>query len=496
MRYAYVPAQSLTALNHSVETDYKYCAFISYSHKDEKWASWLHKSLETYKPPKQIVGLTTAQGAVPERLGKVFRDREELPSSHSLGAELTQALQDSAFQIVICSPNAARSHWTNEEILTFKRMGRENRILCLIVDGEPGTAADPERAEQECFPPALRFKMGEDGELTDVPSEPIAADARPQGDGKPNAKLKLISGMLGVGFDALKRREQQRRQLRMLAITSAAITGMIITSTLAAYALIARNEAERQRIRAEAEAETARQTTEFMVNLFEVSDPSEALGNTITAREILDKGAERIESELGDQPKIKATLMDTMGTVYTSLGLYSDAVKLLQDSLDTRTAIPESTPEELAGSMEHLGQVLGKKGNFEEAQSLYQQALNTRTTAGDEESLQVAGSVRGLAEMLMEQGKYEEAEKLYFKSLGLQRAVLEEPHEDIAENLQDLGYNYFKRGEFEKAEAYLRRAVAMRRELHGEVHPELARAINDLAWALFEMEKYEEAEAL
>lgn len=244
---------------------YKYRAFISYSHKDEKWAAWLHKALETFKVPKYLVGETTAMGTVPERMGKVFRDREELSSSHSLGTDLTQALEDSACQIVICSPNAANSHWTNEEILTYKRLGRENRIFCLIVDGEPGTDA-------ECFPPAVRFQMGADGVLSDKPAEPIAADARPQGDGKQNAKLKLISGILGVGFDALKQREHQRRQRRMVIITAAAVVGMVVASGLATMAILARNEADNQRRLAEIEAETARQTTDFLVGLFAVSD--------------------------------------------------------------------------------------------------------------------------------------------------------------------------------------------------------------------------------
>jgi hypothetical protein len=176
-----------------MRTDFKYRAFISYSHKDEKWASWLHRALETYRVPKYLVGQDTAFGKVPDRLGKVFRDREELASAHSLGNELEQALADSACQIVICSPNAATSHWTNEEIKAYKRLGRENRIFCLIVDGEPYASGNPETADEECFPEAVRFRAGPDGELTDQPSEPIAADARTHGDGKQNAKLKTPS---------------------------------------------------------------------------------------------------------------------------------------------------------------------------------------------------------------------------------------------------------------------------------------------------------------
>ena len=208
-----------------MSVDYKYRAFISYSHKDEKWASWLHRALETFKVPKHLVGQETVMGTVPERMGKVFRDREELSSSASLGAELTQALEDSACQIVICSPNAARSHWTNEEVLTYKRLGRESRVFCLIVDGEPGTDLD-------CFPPAVRFQMGDDGALSDEIAEPIAADARPHADGKFNAKLKLIAGMLGVGFDDLKQRELVRQKKRKAIVTIGTITGIFVASAL------------------------------------------------------------------------------------------------------------------------------------------------------------------------------------------------------------------------------------------------------------------------
>src|SRR5688572_9348213 len=100
--------------------DSKYRAFISYSHRDETWAAWLHRALETYRIPKSLVGQATATGSIPARLAPVFRDREELPTATDLGNILTQALRDSAFQIVICSPAAARSRWVNEEVLTFK----------------------------------------------------------------------------------------------------------------------------------------------------------------------------------------------------------------------------------------------------------------------------------------------------------------------------------------------------------------------------------------
>ena len=105
------------------------------------------------------------------------------------------------------------------------------------------------------------------------------------------------------------------------------------------------NEIANRRTRAEIDAETAKQTTDFMVGLFEVSDPSEALGNTITAREIIDKGADRIKQELTTQPAIQATLMDTMGTVFKSLGLYTEAGNLLDCGVaETSDCLEMSTP--------------------------------------------------------------------------------------------------------------------------------------------------------
>ena len=195
----------------SAEPDFRYRAFISYSHQDKSWADWLHKALETYRVPSRLVGKTTAAGMIPRRLAPVFRDREELASATDLGRKVNEALRESANLIVICSPRSAMSHWVNEEVLSFKRLGRSERIFCLIVDGEPNASELPGRAAEECFAPALRHPLGSDGQLSPEQTEPIAADVRPGKDGKINAKLKLIAGMLDVGFDQLKQRELQRR---------------------------------------------------------------------------------------------------------------------------------------------------------------------------------------------------------------------------------------------------------------------------------------------
>src|SRR5579884_1014926 len=198
-------------------SDFKYWAFLSYSHRDKPWGDWLHKALETYRVPKALVGRPSRDGVVPAHIFPIFRDREELPVAADLSANIDAALRQSRYLIVICSPRSAKSRWVNEEVLNYKRLGRADRVLALIVDGEPN-ASEPKpgfSAEDECFPPALRFEVGARGELSRSQTEPIAADARGGSDGKSNAKLKLLAGLLGVNFDDLKQRENERRIRRL-----------------------------------------------------------------------------------------------------------------------------------------------------------------------------------------------------------------------------------------------------------------------------------------
>ena len=189
-------AQEADAVRLGKSADYRYWAFISYSHADKGWGDWLHRALETYRVPKHLIGRTGAFGPVPRRLYPIFRDREELSASSSLGINIERALLQSRSLIVICSPRSSGSHWVNEEIKYFKRLNREDRILALVVEGEPN-ASDGRAGvspDQECFPEALRFRVGANGKLTRERTEPIAGDARKTKDGKLNAKLKLIAG--------------------------------------------------------------------------------------------------------------------------------------------------------------------------------------------------------------------------------------------------------------------------------------------------------------
>jgi tetratricopeptide (TPR) repeat protein len=475
----------------------KYRAFISYSHRDSKWADWLHKALESYRPPKILIGSSTERGVVPKRLTPIFRDREELASATDLGTVISDALQQSACQIVICSPQAAKSRWVNEEIIAFKRLGREDRIFCLIIGGEPNASDLPGRAEEECFPPALRFRLGAQGQLSDARTEPIAADAREGKDGKQRAKIKLIAGVLGVGYDALRRREQQRRHRRLFALTCAAFAGMTVTSGLAGYALLQRTAARRQTVRAEAEAETAKQTTKFLVDLFTISDPSEARGNTVTAREMLDKGAARVDHGLAQQPAIQARLMDTLGSVYMGLGLYDQARPLLVRAVTTRRSLQLEDPLPLSESLSHLGDVLTRQAQLDAAEQVYREAIRVDSLRpkDPQSRMQLATSLYGFGVLLARQGRYEEAQKNLRDALARQQAIYGPVHPDVARTLKDLAQAVVDGGDPNAALPLMQSAVAMQRQLRGnEPHPDLAEALNDLALLYETRGDYEQAE--
>lgn len=213
-----------------MSANYNYKAYISYNHRDSRWASWLHRTLESYRVPRKLVGTQTSTGHVPKRIKPVFLDRHDLSSSTDLSSTVKSALADSENLLVICSPAAVASNWVNEEILEFARLGRQKQIFCIIVDGEP-TA---ETAGSACFPSALKA-IGM--------HEPLAADVRQWADGKHLSRLKLIAGMLGLSLDQLRRRDLQKRQ----KIWASAMAASIFVAAILVLAITARMAAQQRR---------------------------------------------------------------------------------------------------------------------------------------------------------------------------------------------------------------------------------------------------------
>lgn len=240
----------------------RYGAFVSYRHTDpdRQWAKWLHSQLETYSVPKRLVAL-----GVPSRIGRVFRDEEELPASADLSRRIDEALTAAKFLIVVCSPRTPESRWVNEEVTRFQAQGRGDRVLALLVEGEPDQA----------FPPALRN------------SEPLAADVRPREGESPRAvkktaRLKLLAGLLGVPYDDLRRREEERARRRLSQLAGGAA---LLALTFFGLSLFAWQQWQR----AETELKVARaQNLAAQAQIAYVATPNtEALGTQGPERGVL-----------------------------------------------------------------------------------------------------------------------------------------------------------------------------------------------------------------
>jgi tetratricopeptide (TPR) repeat protein len=214
----------------------RYRAFISYSHRDAAFGRKLHRSLETYRLPRRLVGQPTALGPAPRRLMPIFRDLDELPAANDLTEKVRSALAASDTLIVVCSPAAAQSRWVTREVEVFRQLHPDRPILLALLRGEPS----------EAFPAALRPTGLDDGS-----PEPLAADFRPHHDGARLAFLKLVAGILGLGLDDLLQRDAQRRVRRVMAVTIGALATMLAMGASTVFALQAQAEAERQRAQAE-----------------------------------------------------------------------------------------------------------------------------------------------------------------------------------------------------------------------------------------------------
>lgn len=229
----------------------RYRAFISYCHRDDKVAAWLHRQIETYRVPRALVGRVGPYGAVTRRLGKVFRDEEELGGAAELGPQLRGALRDSAALIVICSVEAAKSYWVEHEIRYFKQTNPERPVLAVIANGVPG------KPGEECFPVALRYHVGPDGEPDlNQPQEPLAPDLTKLD--RDAVKLKLIAGLLGVGYDDLARRDLRRERRRLAMLGTLASAAVVVFAGLSAFAFFQADRADKRAWLAQQSAEVCR----------------------------------------------------------------------------------------------------------------------------------------------------------------------------------------------------------------------------------------------
>jgi eukaryotic-like serine/threonine-protein kinase len=252
----------------------------------------------------------------------------------------------------------------------------------------------------------------------------------------------------------------------------------------------------RERDRANREATAAKNVSEFLIGLFNVSDPSEARGNTITAREILDRGANQIESNLNNQPEVQARLLLTIGNVYETLGLYPQAQKLLEKSLEVRRRALGPTHVDVLSSVNDLARVLREEGKLTISENLLRGTLATdRRELGAENPVTLA-SMMELANVLHDQGRLSESEKLRRETLEIQMRVLGPEDPETLRSMTSLGYTLGEEGRLSEAVALLRQTLEIRTRVQGPDHPETLRTAYDLATYMGFDNHLDEAETL
>ena len=291
------------------------------------------------------------------------------------------------------------------------------------------------------------------------------------------------------------------------------------------------------RERAEKQRRLASTVSNYMVEVFRSSNPEQARGEEVTARQLLDEKAREIRTDPDLPPEVRAVLMDAMGYSYLGLGLYGEAEPLLVESLRLHRESTEARPEDLATTLFHLvhlrrtqsrreeAEALADEGisllrrrgsdpgalarglthraglyleagDLEAAEQLYRESLALKIEHGGESSLDVATGKINLGLVLKERGELDAAEQLYRESIDLYRRLGREESTELASVQNNLAVLLQEKGDLDGAEDLFRQVLALRSHLLGADHPRVANVVNNLAFVLELQGRFDEAEPL
>jgi serine/threonine protein kinase len=295
---------------------------------------------------------------------------------------------------------------------------------------------------------------------------------------------------------ALARQQAERAALEKAAYRRGIVRAAAIASVIIVLVSALAGVAIHQSRRAQSEAATAQRVSDFLIELFRVSDPGEARGNTITAREILDRGAKRIELELTNQPLVQAKLMHTMGRVYRSLGLQAQAQPLLEKALRIRRELLGENHLDYADSLTTLANVLWDKADYASAKPMFERALAIREKALGPDDPQVATSCHNLGNLFLLQGDYTAARRHFQRALAIREKSLGSTHAEVGNTLNSLGAVEYRLGNLAQARSIWERSLAIREQTLGTNHYLVAMTCNNLGLLHKDMGDLAQAKAL
>jgi non-specific serine/threonine protein kinase/serine/threonine-protein kinase len=277
----------------------------------------------------------------------------------------------------------------------------------------------------------------------------------------------------------------QRHRLAVAAISGAAL--LLVAFAITQAVQLRRTTRERDR---------ANRITEFMTNMFKVSDPSEAKGNAITAREILDRASKDIDSGLAKDPELQAQMMAIMGDVYDNLGLYPRAQLLQQHTMEVRQRVLGLESPDTLRAMHALAWILEQQGHYAEAEKLQRKTLDVQRRVLGPEHPDTLATTNDLATVLNFEGHYAEAERLDRDTLNVQMRILGPENANTLGTMQNLASVLTYEVRYAEAERLDRETLGIRRRTLGPEHPSTLGTMHNLASILSDEGRYAEAEKL
>jgi len=284
------------------------------------------------------------------------------------------------------------------------------------------------------------------------------------------------------------------RRHRVAVAGASAVVVLLIA--LAATMTIQASRIAHERDRANQEARTAREVSDFLVDLFKVADPMVSRGDQLTAREVLDRGARRMEQRLSQQPLVKARFQTTIARAYENLGAYAQAEPLLEAALRVQEAQVGAEHDDTLRTLSDLAGLYWRMGRLEQAEKALSKAYETKVRLKGEDDITTQNAANNLANLYLTQGRYKDAERLYRKSYETRKRLLGPDHPDTLGAANNLSNICLHVGKQDEATQLIKETLAGRRRVQGEDHPDTLGAAFNLAGILEMQKKDHEAEQI
>ena len=293
---------------------------------------------------------------------------------------------------------------------------------------------------------------------------------------------------------AYRIRKFARRHTLVATAGSLVALSLVLGIATATFGLMRAQEAERI---ATSEARTSAEVTRFLTDLFNVAEPSAVDVGSITAREVLDRGVERIRGDLAGEPAVQSRLMQEMGKVYGQLGLLEEAEQLYEEALDIRRGLLETIDSDMAETLAGFANVKFLAGEYDEAINTYTEAIGLiEASAEDPDPLQRGRAYANLGAAYDSAGQYAEALPTLRKARDVLQAAGQSMSRDYGRVMRNLGISHWRAGDFEAARAAYDEALDVYDRALEPGHPEISYVVNSLAILSYNLKEYEAARPL